>query len=301
MFDESVVRKILNCWFADQADLRRERVQRQLPALSDVNEILKVTFLASLEREESRETRVSIVLASPQEIEDLSHRYRRDIRRFNESLPFTVDSVAKLAPAFDPALASIAVHRNSNNEALRCWGIVYYQPTSHRFNEISVIPPGGRSFRPDLFTVTVRGPGSLQISRMNSNIGRFVKGEFLPSSPTPFASCSLGRHLMGSLMPTDLWNRHGTTFWNYYRDTLEVLLLESSSRSHGAILVLLPPGQVRVYEDLFESKYQFEPRLQLIRHLEELIRPVNASPYQWRLLIKGLSSKLSRLSHSYRL
>lgn len=272
MFEDALIKTILEYWSADQAHAPADRVVRQPPVFSDVKELLEVAFLVSLEREENRETRVSIVLTSPQEIEDPSHRYRRDIRRFTESLPFTVDSVAKIAPAFDPAFASIAVHRNSSGEGLHCWGVVYYQPTLHRFNETPVVPVGGQCFRPDVFTITVRGSGSLQISRMNSNIGWFVKGAFIPASPTPFTVRSLGGHLMGSLKSTDLWNRYQTTFWNYYRDALELLLLESASRGHGATIVLLPLGQTQVPERLVESKYYFEPPLQLIPLLEELMK-----------------------------
>lgn len=272
MFEDALIKTILEYWSANQAHAPADRVLRQAPVFSDVKDLLEVAFLVSLEREENKETRVSIVLTSPQEIENPSHRYRRDIRRFTESLLFTVDTVAKIAPAFDPALASIAVHRNAMSEDLRCWGVIYYQPTLHRFNETPVIPVGGRCFRPDEFTITVRGSGSLQISRMNSNIGWFAKGKFIPASPTPFTSRSLGGYLMGSLKSTDLWNGYQTTFWNYYCDALELLLLESSSRGHGATIVLLPAGQTQVPADLVEFKYHFEPRLQPIPLLEELMK-----------------------------
>jgi sensor domain DACNV-containing protein len=154
---------------------------------------------SQVEREEDRPIRFSVVLASPSEIDDASHQYHRELSRFVTSVPFAVNSITKLAPAFDPALSSIAVDRDSITKELQCWAIFHYFPTVPSSYAISSAPKEGMWFRPDLFTVTARNPGSLQISRMNTHIGRFVSGNFIPAAPTPFASCSLGKYLMRSL------------------------------------------------------------------------------------------------------
>jgi hypothetical protein len=126
-------------------------------------------------------------------------------------------------------------------------------------------------FRPDLFTVTARNPGSLQISRMNANIGRFVSGDFVPAAPTPFTTRSLGKYVMRSVESTDLWRRHGTLYWHYYRDALEVLLAESASRGHGATVVLLPSGGAAIPEKLILATYRLEADVHLISHFEEVL------------------------------
>lgn len=77
MFDESLIRKIIDCWSADQDHPHRDRANRPLPSLLDVKEIVETTYLASIKREEEQPIHVSIVLASPEEIEDPSHQYRR--------------------------------------------------------------------------------------------------------------------------------------------------------------------------------------------------------------------------------
>ena len=117
MIEESIIRRIIDCWAADQAHPRRGHAQRPLPSLEDVQEVIETTFFASLQREEDRPLRFSVVLASPRELDDASHRYRRELSRFVTPLPFTVDSITKLAPAFDLVLSSIAVGRDSMTRA----------------------------------------------------------------------------------------------------------------------------------------------------------------------------------------
>ena len=109
MFEKSIIKKIIDCWSADQDHPLRHRANHPLPNFLDVKEIVETIFLASLRREEELPIHVSIVLASPEEIEDSSHKNRREIRRFKEPFPFTSDSIAKLAPAFDPAFSSVVV------------------------------------------------------------------------------------------------------------------------------------------------------------------------------------------------
>ena len=271
MIEESIIKRIIDYWAADQAHPRRDRAQRPLPSFEDVREVIETTFFASLEREEDRPIRFSVVLASPSEIDDASHQYHRELSRFVTSVPFTVDSITKLAPAFDPALSSIAVDRDSITQELQCWAIFHYFPTVPSSYAISSAPKEGMWFRPDLFTVTARNPGSLQISRMNTHIGRFVSGTFIPAAPTPFASCSLGKYLMRSLESTDLWQRHGPLYWHYYRDALEVLLAESASRGHGATIVLLPNGGAAVPDNLIFKKYRLEADAHLRTCFEEVL------------------------------
>jgi hypothetical protein len=271
MIEESIIRRIIDCWAADQAHPSRGHAQRPLPSLEDVQEVIETTFFASLQREENRPLRFSVVLASPSELDDASHRYRRELSRFVTPLPFTVDSITKLAPAFDLVLSSIAVGRDSSTRELQCWGIFNYSPTVPSSYAISSAPKEGMCFRPDLFTVTARNPGSLQISRMNANIGRFVSGDFVPAAPTPFTHRSLGKYVMRSVESTDLWRRHGTLYWHYYCDALEVLLAESASRGHGATVVILPSGGAAVPEKLILAKYRLEADVHLMTHFEEVL------------------------------
>jgi hypothetical protein len=299
MIEESIIRRIIDYWAADQAHSRRGRAQRPLPSFEDVREVIETTFFASLEREEDWPIRFSVVLASPSEFDDASHQYHRDLSRFVTPIPFTVDSITKLAPAFDPALSSIAVDRDPTSRELQCWGIFNYFPTVPSSYAISSAPKEGMWSRPDLFTVTARNPGSLQISRMNANIGRFVSGDFIPAAPTPFSARSLGKYLIRSLESTDLWLRHGMSYWYYYRDALEALLAESASRGHGATIVLLPSGGTAVPKDLILEKYRLEADVHLMTHFEEVLTHggvLGSEGITYRKLILEHLQRLAQLS-----
>jgi DisA bacterial checkpoint controller nucleotide-binding len=299
MIEASIIKYIIDSWAADQAHPRRDRAQRPLPSFEDVREVIETTFFASLEREEDRPIRFSVVLASPSELDNASHQYHRELSRFVTPVPFTVDSITKLAPAFDPAFSSIAVDRDSMTQELQCWGIFHYFPTVPSSFSISSVPKEGMWFRPDLFTVTARNPGSLQISRMNAHIGRFVSGSFIPAAPSPFASRSLGKYLMRSLASTDLWRRHDTLYWHHYRDALQVLLAESAARGHGATVVLLPSGGAAVPQDFIFAKYRLEADEPLMTYFEGVLRAVSSldlggTGYQ-RLILEHLQ-RLAQLS-----
>lgn len=136
MIEDAIIRQILECWAASEHHPVGDRIQRPLPSFHDVKDVFEQVFLASLKCEEGRPIRCSVVLASPSDIDDPSHQYNKDFRRFVTPLPLTADSIAKLAPAFDPLLSSMAVSRDAVTSNLQCWGIFNYSPTPHRLNYI---------------------------------------------------------------------------------------------------------------------------------------------------------------------
>lgn len=143
------------------------------------------------------------------------------------------------------------------------------------------------SFSPDLLTIYAKSPGSLQIARSNSQIGRVVNGEFIQASPTPFTSLSLGQHLIKAIEGHDLWKRHGALYWNYYRDALDVLLSESSSKGHGSTVVLLNREKIDSYVQYFTPRYQFSECFSLERQFGNSLNNGRdiISSIAWRKLI----------------
>jgi hypothetical protein len=271
MIEDSIIRQIFDGWAASENPLFGDRIQRPLPSFHDVKDVFEQVFLASLKCEEGRPIRCSIVLASPSDIDDPSHQYNKDFRRFVTPLPLTAESIAKLAPAFDPLLSSIAVCRDAATRTLQCWGIFNYSPAAHRLSEPSPASVGDMWCRPDLFTLTTRNPGSIQVSRMNVNIGWFTDGDFVPAVPTPFTSKSLGNHLIEPLKSTSLWQQYGMYYWECYRTALEVLLFESASRGHGAIIILLSSGHTVIPEHILSDAYHLEAVMPLRTHLETML------------------------------
>lgn len=290
MIEESIIKHIIECWAADQAHPYRDRAQRPLPNLADVKDIIETSFFASLKREEDRPIRFSIVLASAYDLNGQPHRYRYELQRFATPLSFTVESISKLAPAFDPSRSAIAVGKTSGDDELACWGIFFFDPKPHRYNEIPVGTEGGTCFRPDLFSVSVKVPGALQISRMDSHIGRFVNGEFIPASPSPLTSTSLGLHLIQPLERTELWQKHNTLYWHYHRDALEVLLSEAASRGHGATIVLLGTVNSVCSREFIVEKYRFDDSISLKSRFENAI----AHSYD---VISGIAYRKRILEH----
>jgi hypothetical protein len=271
MIEESTIQHIIECWAADQAHQGHDRVQRPLPNLHDVREVIETSFFASIKREETRLSYFSVVLASPDDLSEQPHRYHYELQRFGTPLPFTVESICKLAPAFDLNRSAIAVGRTNGNNELTCWGVFFFAPRSHVYNEIPVGTEGGTCSRPDLFTVTVIAPGALKISRMNAHIGRFLNGEFVPASPTPFATAALGQHLLHALEQTELWQKYQTIFWSFYGAALNVLLFEAALRGHGATVVLLPNANAGSCQEHIVEKYRFENSISLKNRFEKAI------------------------------
>src|SRR5262245_31859420 len=142
MIEDAIIRQILDRWAVPENPPFGACIQRPLPSFHDVKEVFEQVFLASLKCEEGRPIHCSVVLASPSDVDDPSHQYNKDFRRFVPPLPFTADLIAKLAPAFDPMLSSIAVCRDAVTSNLQCWGIFNYSPTAHRFSEPSPAPVG---------------------------------------------------------------------------------------------------------------------------------------------------------------
>jgi Probable sensor domain DACNV len=277
MIEDSIIRDILDCWAAAERRPHGDFFQSTLPTLQDAKAVFETVFLASFTREEERPIHCSVVLASPSDIDDPSHRwYRQEFDRFAAPLLFTAESVAKLAPAFDPLLSSIAVNRDSSSRELQCWGVFNYSAPTHPFDNPTVSPMSGTCYPPDLFTLTTRNPGSVQVSRNTSNVGWFTNGVFIPAVPTPLTSHSLGRCLIQSLESTDLWEKYGSHYWHYYGRALETLLSESCSRGHGAIIILLASGDTRIPEHLTSK----------VQRLEKYV--------SWRSLVDGISQHLKR-------
>jgi hypothetical protein len=272
MIEASIIKKIVDSWAADQVHPDKDRVQRPLPNLADVKELLEIVFLASLKREEDKPVRTSMVLVSAVEARHVAQGCQHEINRFEPPIPVTVDAVTKLAPAFDPDLAAIAVEREPDGNGLCCWGVFFFKASTRRFNEFPIVSGACSSVRPDYFTVTIRGPGSLQISRAFSSIGRLVGGDFVPSAATPFTSRSLGEKLVRYFKGTRYWQKYGPAFWDYYQDALEVLLIEAGTRSHGATIILLPPkGNNISVNEFFLTNYYLKPALQVAPQLERAI------------------------------
>jgi hypothetical protein len=104
-------------------------------------------------------------------------------------------------------------------------------------------------------------------------IGRFINGEFSLAMPTPFTVKAMGKHLLAEIRCHQGYAQCDISYWHYYRDLMELLLRETSNRSHGATIVWVP------------------------RRAKDKIRSIviARNSIEWSLDIQGLLTKLCRV------
>lgn len=260
MIDYQIIKKIIDVWNDDQNHPYRERSTINLN-FEHVKIMVETAFLASLKREEDRPIRFAIILTNS----DLVEKSRDPISflNFPSPLPFTVDTLTKLAPAFDPEMSAIAIS-DDPDQVLKVWGVFTYEPTTNIFTEIG---GSAKACRPDMFTIRVKQPGSLLISRSNSQIGRLVNAEFLPATPSPFSSKSFGRYMLNMIQEHKLYKKHTNNYWRYYLGAIKLLISEAADRGHGSTIVFIDPDKFESYKTLFQIQYQLSPNFNL--ELEE--------------------------------
>ena len=99
--------------------------------------------------------------------------------------------------------------------------------------------------------------GSLIVSRGDSQLGRFVLGNFYPSTPTPFVSRAMGDFVISSIRNSQSYQEHGSSYWHIYRDALEYILLEAGVRGHGGTIIVVPENKIAECTAGFDPRYKF--------------------------------------------
>jgi len=234
MFDKSLIQKTIDAWNSDQNNPRRGRNQRPIPELSTISKLIEIAFIASLEKEEDKPISFSLSLFN----KDISKQSRLSTV-FKNPFPLNVETITKLAPAIDPEMSSFAISKSDTSDDLLLCGVVSFSQHTNRFNEIPGQIGNLSCARPDVFTITTIRPGSLLITRGDSRIGRFIKGDFVAATPSPFDPTAMGDYIFSFIEQHELYKKHGNLYWDIYRDSLDFLLSEASLRSHGATIVLV--------------------------------------------------------------
>lgn len=262
MFDENIFQAIQRVWEQDQKHPFRDRKQKPIPNINDLRRIIEVSFFASLRREEDRPLTFAIALLPKWEVASS----RQIIMSFNESLPFTVDSIQKLSPAFDHQITALIVGpKTEERKDYELWGAMYYHSSPKYYQQI----PFGVEliFRPNVLMVTVTTAGSLLFSRGNTQLCRFVDGKIIPSVPTPFSSKAMGNYIIEIIKNDFGFKKFENSYWHEFRSSIEHLLSETSLRGHGSTIILLPNDYLESYASKYIAKYGFKGRLRI----EELI------------------------------
>jgi len=277
MFAASTIEEIIETWIADQQHPERYRKQKPIPNAADVRILVETAFWASLKKEEDRSISFSIALLTKAEVEqefELSGR-KQLIMTFERSIPLSVDNLTKIAPAFNPQHTSLIIESvDSEKIDYRIWGAMYFSSLSNPLKEIPVWIEDQTFVRPDVFMVTVTSPGSLMISRGNSQIGRLVSGEFIKAVPTPFSSWAMGNYIKHIFSESNNPNFFKPNYWHTFSASLDYLLSEISSRSHGASLIIVPKFCSKNYRSFYSRRYSFPESLQV----DDMIQALNQLP-----------------------
>ena len=273
MFEARIFEQIRGYWTADQNHPQRGTRQRPIPALRDFVVLVETAFVASLKQEEERFRKFSVVLLAEKDKdkEQESSRFKQEILVLNRRLPFSPESLAKLSPACDPQTGALLVSPpEDDSENYEIWGLMFFGPMTNRFNKIPVMDEF-TTLRPDMFTVTAVSPGSLAVSRGDSQIGRFVLGSFSPATPMPFVSRAMGEFMLSSIMNSQGYQRYGNLYWHIYRDALEYLLLEAGARGHGGTIIVIPENKVAECRSGFAARYHLQSTLRIEKSIEQIL------------------------------
>lgn len=270
MLEQKLIDEITAAWEFDQNFPGRKRKKKPLPVASDIKEILDKCFLASLKREEEKPITFCLAYLNKNDVESETKAtsYKQLIVTFKKEIPLSVDGITKISPAFDPSISALAVGKTKDTEDIfSIWGGMFFGSSLNRFNEIPVSLPDHIFSRPDIFTVTAKSPGSLTISRGNSQIGILSSGYFTKANLTPFTPQGLGGYLEKNIQGMKGFNLFKHEFLRLYVDALEYLLTQSSKRGHGSTIVILPNGNSEVLKLPITQKYRFSESL----NIEDLI------------------------------
>ncbi|MGN7612659.1 putative sensor domain DACNV-containing protein [Magnetococcales bacterium HHB-1] len=249
MFDHHIIEQVIELWH-EGSDGESQR----LLDFDQVKHIMETVFLASLKREEDRPVQVSVGLLYPGEIQE-SHHGAFMLLELEKETPFSVDSLIKLAPAFDPTTTTIVVYpEGEERDQMTIWGSLF----SSRRGRNRFDPQTIHAKAPDMLVISSVKPGSLSIFRGDQIIARFNAGRFTEPTPTPFTASLIGWNLMRMVKKHQEFKTFGVRYWRIYRDAVDRLLMEASKRGHGGTIVWLSEEMVETAKSWIVPKYVLE-------------------------------------------
>ncbi|OSM05096.1 hypothetical protein MAIT1_03239 [Magnetofaba australis IT-1] len=230
---------------------------------------METVFLAGLKREEDRPVQVSVILLEPEMFPHRELSGEPVLVRMDRRLPFTVDSLVKLAPAFDPVTTALAVCAcDVDTQALSVWGAVF---TSRR-GRTRFDPEPFSLTPPDALVISTLSTGSLTVFRGGNVIARFNSGRFNEPTPTPFTASLMGWSLLQGIKSHAEFQTNGTRYWRCYRDFIDRLLVEANKRGHGGAIVWLPEHLLEDGQDWINPRYTLQQGAEGAPLLQELCR-----------------------------
>ncbi len=277
MFVNKIFEDITNAWELDQCHPNRGRIHKPVPEKNHLRAVFETAFHASLKREEEKPIAFSLAILPREKFEEEQKQRKQMIMRFAPPIDLTPESLVKLAPAFSPKTTALVVQPKGED---RCevWGAVAFKKSSSRFDEIPAAYRGYNFFRPDVMMITTVSAGVLRISRGDGIIGYFENGKISRATPDPFASNAMGSHIINCIANDVGYRTHQNNYWHIYRDSLNYLISETSSRGHGGTVIIIPDPLKGNYEGSILKRYPIEQDLQIEDLILKFLVPPNRVP-----------------------
>ncbi|MBF0270634.1 MAG: hypothetical protein HQL98_00975 [Magnetococcales bacterium] len=239
MFDPVIIEEIIALW-KPGAPVSEDPILFQ-----KVRTIMEMVFLAGLKRDEDRPVRVGVSLTDPALLPDKGRSGESIVMRMSPKPLLTVDTLVKLAPAFDPDTTLLAVWGTEEDPTeLEIWSAIF---TTHRgrnrFDPLPLEQPA-----PNSLAIISKRTGSLSIYQGDELIARFKSGRFLEPVHTHFTSGLMGWRFLEVVKRHPEFQKLGMKYWHTYRDFIDYLLMETDRRGHGGIIVWLPTDSIDTTE-----------------------------------------------------
>ncbi len=236
-----------------------------LLAFHHVKSIMENVFLAGLRREEDLPVRVNVALGDDTLLTQTLGTEVPFIR-FETPVPFTVDSLVKLGPGFDPSTTSLFVRaKESDPKKLELWGALF---ASNRGQGVLDPFPRQKS-PPQLLTIVTRKAGSLVIRWGDRILAHFQAGHFSEPLAKPFEDCVVAKTILDVVSHHPEYQVAGELYWDIYRSVLMFLLRNASVDSTGGTLIWLPEHFVIKTQESLIDRYPLSESQEGARIIDE--------------------------------
>lgn len=299
MFERILFEQIQEIWKFEQVRCN-ESDKKSPPEFGAIRAVVETAFLASLKKEEGQPLEFSLVLVTQEEIEATNQIYSHPtqvIMRFHQPLPLDVESITKIAGAFDKATTGLAVEPAQSEFATpyQIWGALFYGPSTNLFNEVNLGGAGFGTLRPDCLIVTTASAGALSIARRLHLLGHFESGKFIRSVPSPFTSEAMGNYVISAVQRNKGWDPQ-YSYWHMYVRALELVLAEASGRSHGGTIAMIPTDSVATSTGLFQPTYSFTGDLGIRFLMDHAMTSMKNHSYGFDMEKRLLARRLETLA-----
>jgi hypothetical protein len=237
-----------------------------LPRRTVIEHLFRVMYHASIAQEESEPIRFHVCYIDPARPDpDPPLRIVRDrwrYFRFSKFLPFSVSSIAKIAPASDPRSSALAVYPGAHGD-LMIWGIIDQQ---NRYQDFLTHEEQSGPERPGIFEARIVGAGHIVVQIDYEKIAELRLDTLQRQTLDVLARGPLHRSLQPGItvLIHYVTTKCGSISQKFCKDQIEELWLETVQRlllriqrlAHGGALLLTPTTKLSGLNVHYRLNYQ---------------------------------------------